>query len=205
MTPRHASGAALLALALTARASVGADAPAPGAYCPFPKQGETPRCLEPAQDEYREFFTALAAGEVRDDDVAKLEQDVASGSSSDTPYLALSSLSYGYYRLAERAAARAGEDPAVIARLQRWNALLARAYDVSERDPHYRAVVHEATQDLHERAPRVLLQCSDPAGGITECNSTEAVLRGFNRAGERVGLRGAIARLIERIFGKDDP
>jgi hypothetical protein len=50
-----------------------------------------------------------------------------------------------------------------------------------------------------------VLQCADAGGGISECNSTEAVLRGFNRAGERSGIRGALGRLIERIFGEDDP
>lgn len=204
MNPRAAGGAALLAVSLAARASLGGEAVARGAYCPFPKQGETPRCLEPARQEYREFFTAVDTGELTDADVSRLERDVASGAASTTPYLAISSLSYGYFRLAQRAAARPDEDPAVVARLQRWNALLAQAYATSESDADYRAAVHDAAQDLHERAPRVALECVDPDGRVTRCDSTAAVLRGFNRAGEQVGIRGALGRLIARILGGDD-
>jgi len=204
MRLRAAGGAALVALVLAARASLGAEAVAHGAYCPFPKAGEIPQCLEPAKREYQEFFTAVDADGVTDADVSRLERDVAAGAASKTPYLAISSLSYGYFRLAQRAAARPDEDPAVVARLERWNALLAQAYASSERDPDYRAAVREAAQDLHERAPRVALECLDPGGGVTKCDSTAAVLRGFNRAGEQVGIRGALGRLIERIFGGDE-
>jgi hypothetical protein len=175
----------------------------PGAYCPFPKKGETPQCLAPAKQEYAEFFTALDGGELSDADVSRLERDVASGAAAEAPYLAISSLSYGYYRLAQQAAANAGEDPAVVARLQRWNELLAEAYDVSEQDPGYRVAVRDAALDLQQRAPRVRLECIDERGRTTECNSTEAVLRGFNQAGEQIGIRGALGRLIQRMFGGD--
>jgi len=204
MNRRVAGSAALLALTLVARAGLGAETVARGAYCPFPKEGEIPQCLEPAKREYREFFTAVDTGALTDADASRLERDVASGASSQTPYLAISSLSYGYFRLAQRAAARPDEDPAVVARLQRWNALLAEAYATSERDADYRAAVQKAAQDLHDRAPRVVLECVDPDGRATKCDSTAAVLRGFNRTGEQVGIRGALGRLIGRIFGGDD-
>ena len=128
---------------------------------------------------------------------------MASGAAAEAPYLAISSLSYGYYRLAQQAAANAGEDPAVVARLQRWNELLAEAYDVSEQDQGYRVAVRDAALDLQQRAPRVRLECIDERGRTTECNSTEAVLRGFNQAGEQIGIRGALGRLIQRMFGGD--
>jgi len=174
----------------------------PGAYCPFPKKGEKPSCMEPAQQEYGEFFTALAEGdELSDEDVSRLERDVASGAKADTAYLAISSLSYGYFRLAQQAAANPGEDPAVVARLERWNELLAEAYDASSEDPTYREAVREAALDLQERAPAVVLDCANEHGETVACNSTEVVLRGFNRAGEQVGIRGALGRLLNRMLG----
>jgi hypothetical protein len=36
-----------------------------------------------------------------------------------------------------------------------------------------------------------------------DCTSTEVVLRGIQHTEERVGLRGALESLIERIFGRD--
>ena len=189
---------------LAAQVATGAGKVEPGAYCPFPKKGETPKCLEPAKQEYDEFFSALDEGELSEGDVSRLERDVASGAASKTPYLAISSLSYGYYRLAQRAAANAGEDPAIVARLQRWNELLSRAFDASAQDPAYRGAVREAALDLRVRAPSVSLQCINERDETTECTSTEAVLRGFNRAGEQLGIRGALDRLIQRMLGADD-
>jgi len=193
-----------LALALGVPAAFGSGEVQPGAYCPFPAKGETPQCLEPAKREYSEFFSALDEGDLSDDDVSRLEQDVASGVASDTPYLAISSLSYGYYRLAQRAVNNSEEDPRVVARLQRWNQLLAQAYDASAGDPSYRVAVHDAALDLQRRAARVQLQCADEKGQTTGCNSTEAVLRGFNRAEEQIGIRGALGRLIQRMLGGGD-
>jgi hypothetical protein len=198
------AGAILLPIALGAPLAFGAQEIEPGAYCPFPQEGETPECLEPAQDRYAEFFAALAAGDLSDEDVANLERDVASGAWSDTPYLAISSLSYGYYQLAQLAAANPDEDPAVVARLERWNELLVRAYDISGDDPSYRAAVREAALDLERRGPRVPLECVDERGQTTECNSTEAVLRGFNQAEEKIGIRGALGRLFQRVMGGGD-
>jgi hypothetical protein len=202
--PLAITGALVLALALGAAVAFGSGEVKPGAYCPFPKQGETPRCLEPAKEQYAEFFTALDEGEISDADASRLERDVASGAASDTPYLAISSLSYGYFRLAQQAAANADEDPAIIARLQRWNELLAQAYDTSAQDPGYRVAVRDAALDLQQRAPSVRLECVDERGRTAECDSTEAVLRGFNHAEEKVGIRGALGRLIQRVLGGND-
>jgi hypothetical protein len=196
------AGVALISLCITTPTALAAGDVKPGAYCPFPKKGEKPSCMAPAQEEYGEFFTALDEGaELSDGDVSRLERDVASGAKSDTAYLAISSLSYGYFRLAQQAAANPGEDPAVVARLQRWNQLLAEAYDVSAEDPSYRAAVHEAALDLQERAPAVELDCANERGETVGCYSTEVVLRGFNRAGEQAGIRGALDRLLNRMLG----
>jgi hypothetical protein len=194
-------GLAGLAGALVGSPTGAAEGGAAGSYCPFPKQGETPQCLQPAVAKYAEFFNGLDDGEVSDAEATRLERDVASGAASRTPYLAISSLSYGYYRLAKRAANNPNQDPAVVARLQRWNDLLAQAYEVSADDPRYRAAVREAATDLRDRAPRVQLQCLDERDVKVACTSTEVVLRGINRTQERVGLRGALENLIERFFG----
>lgn len=199
------AGVALISLCIATPPALAAGDVKPGAYCPFPKKGEKPACMEPAQQEYAEFFTALDEGEeLSDRDVSRLERDVASGAGSATAYLAISSLSYGYFRLAQQAAANPGEDPAVVARLQRWNELLAEAYDVSAENPEYRAAVHEAALDLQQHAPAVELDCANEKGETVACHSTEVVLRGFNRAGEQVGIRGALGRLLNRILGEDD-
>jgi hypothetical protein len=199
------TGALLLCGCLLAAPPAGAAGEIePGAYCPFPKKGETPSCMEPAQQEYGEFFTALDDGdELSEADVSRLERDVASGAKSDTAYLAISSLSYGYFRLSQQAAANPGEDPAVVARLQRWNELLGEAYDVSAADPAYRQAVREAALDLQQHAPAVELDCADERGETVACNSTEVVLRGFNRAEEQIGIRGALGRLLHRMLGGD--
>jgi hypothetical protein len=202
--PIAIAGAILLPIALGAPLAFGSDAIQPGSYCPFPQKGETPECLEPAQDQYAEFFTALAKGELSDEDAANLERDVASGPSAEAPYLAISSLSYGYYQLAQRAATNPDEDPAIVVRLQRWNELLVQAYDMGADDPSYRAAVREAALDLERRGPPVTLSCVDERGRTSDCNSTESVLRGFNRVEEQVGIRGALDRLFQRMRGGGD-
>ncbi|MBW2667478.1 MAG: hypothetical protein JRE13_14400 [Deltaproteobacteria bacterium] len=205
--PEHSFAiAAVLSLALAAEAAAGAATGevAPGAYCPFPEPGQAAACMAPAQQEYADFFSAVDAGEISDDDAAHLESEIASGATGKAPYLAISSLSYGYYRLAQRAAESPGEDPVVVARLQRWNELLSAAYDIGADDPNYRKAVRDAAHDLQQRAPAVVLACADERGHITECNSTEAVIRGINRTQEAVGIRGALERLLDRITGGDD-
>jgi hypothetical protein len=190
-----------LSIALPSSALAGKGDVAPGAYCPFPEPGQAPTCMEPAQQEYSDFFTALDDGDISDADTERLESEVAAGAAGGAPYLAITSLSYGYYRLAQRAAQSPAADPAVAARLQRWNELLSAAYDTSADDPNYRKAVQEAASDLQRRAPAVVLACADEAGHTTQCNSTEAVLRGINRTEETVGIRGALERLLDRMFG----
>jgi hypothetical protein len=194
---RSAVSAALFAgLVASTPAPAGADEIGPGAYCPLPEAGEKPACLEPARTEYGAFFAAVEGG-VDEPDSAQIEADVTGGGDSENAYLALSSLTYGYYRLAQRVAASPDADPTSIARLERWNALLARAYEASADDPRYREAVEAAAADLHRR---MRLHCADAAGAPAACDSTEAVLRGVDAAGREVGIRGALQRLLERLF-----
>ena len=111
---------------LVAAAPAVESRPPPGAYCPFPAEGEKPACLQPATEAYAEFFAELETGAMSEEGAARVEADLAAGAASDRSYMALSSLAYGYFKLAERAAAERG-DPEMLARLERWNALLARA------------------------------------------------------------------------------
>ena len=171
-----------------------------GAYCPLPPPGQAPHCLAPAKAAYGDFFTALEAGVPADSATARVESDVAAGAVSENAYLALSSLAYGYWRLSERAAA-AQADPALALRLERWNALLREAYATNADDARYRAAIREAALDLRRNAPPVRLRCVAADGVTSECDSTEAVLRGIDTAAGEVGLRGAVERVLERMFG----
>ena len=199
---RGAALAALGCLLLAQGVSAASGERKVGAYCPLPEKGEIPRCLAPAQENYGDFFDALSAGDPSAAQVAQVEAEVARGAAGADAYLALSSLSYGYFRLADRAAATPGEDPEIVARLERWNGLLARAYEASPDDDRYREAVRLAAADLHNRVD-FPLSCSDARGEPIACNSTESVLRGFNAASERVGVRGALARMFERFFGSE--
>ena len=198
------AAAAAIAWGLASGGARAAGDATPGAYCPFPVEGEVPKCLAPARDEYQQFFGALDTGSAVDADLARVEADVAAGPESERAYLALSSLAYGYYRLSQRAAAAPDGDPAVVARLERWNALLATAFDASADDARYRAAVREAALDLRDRAPPVRIGCVDAAGASVPCDSTEAVMRGLDAAAGEVGLRGGLEHLLERIVGAGD-
>jgi hypothetical protein len=193
--------AALLALPLGAHDVRGAGGNQPGAYCPLPKKNETPRCLEPAIAEYSEFFSAIEEEDVTGTRLARLEGDLAAGAEAENAYLALSSLAYGYYRLSQRVAAADDTDPRFLARLERWNALLAVAYEASGDDIDFRQAVREAALDLQRNAPPVRLRCVDERGETMACDSTDAVMRGIDAAANEVGIRGALERLLERILG----
>jgi len=192
--------AAALAAVSPAPAAEPGDAAKPGAYCPLPEAGERPRCLDPAVERYGEFFTALDEGSLDDADAARLEEELARAEGSPASYLALSSLSYGYFRLARKAAKDPAADPAVVTRLARWNELLGRAYEAS-RDPAYREAVEAAAEDLHARARGVSMECVGAQGHATRCDATEMALRRLRMGREAAGLRGALSRLVDRVFG----
>lgn len=199
---RLCTGAALAALLGATAVARGAGEVAPGAYCPLPEPGKTRECLEPARGRYGGFFEGLESGEPSDEAVAQVEADLAQGG-GERAYLALSTLAYGYYRLADLAAATPGEDPAIVARLKGWNALLARAYAGAE-DPDYRRAVRSAAVDLSEHSRAVQVDCIDARGEPIECTSTEAVLRGLDQTSGEVGIRGSLQRILERLTGGDD-
>jgi len=190
----------LIALAPAgARGADAASAGKSGAYCPLPEPGQPAECLAPAQSRYQPFFGALEQGSFDPEAAARIERDLAPG--SDAPYDALSSLAYGYYRLARRAAADPDADPVLIARLERWNDLLARAYEKSGADPAFQAAVRSAATDVQHRAPAVGLRCLDEWGDVTTCSSTEAVVRGMDALRDEAGVRGQLSRLLSKLFG----
>lgn len=205
---RAALAAAWLAIAPAASVRAAEEEPRaaqPGAYCPLPEKGEVPRCLSPAKDAYGDFFDAVEQGALEDEEgseaaLATVEEAVARGPGEAQAYLALSSLSYGYWRLAQRAAADADADPEIVERLARWNDLLARAYAADPENAEYRAAVRHAAEELSERA-RVTVPCRDAQGEATDCRSTESVVRGIHAASEEVGIRGALGRLLGRVLG----
>ena len=205
MQRRRSVASFVMAGVLAAASARGAGPVRPGAYCPFPKPGEKPACMLPAKQEYGEFFTALDGnGAANDAALARVEADVAAGAASENAYLALSSLAYGYYRLSQQAAETPSNDPEIVARLERWNALLADAYAASPQDAPFQASVREAALDLQRRSPKVALSCLDQAGARVACDSTDAVVRDIDRLRDEVGVRGALARLLDRFFGESD-
>lgn len=193
----------VVGVCLLASGAARAGGTGPGAYCPLPEKGEVRTCLAPAQETYADFFAALE-GDADDEALSGVEAAVARGAREERAYLALSSLAYGYYRLARRAAASDTTDPRVTSRLARWNDLLARAYRESPGDARYRAAVRQAAEDLSVRAP-IRLPCRDDHGRPAACSSTESVLRGIDAARDEVGIRGALARVIRRFFGGSGP
>ena len=201
---RGRAAATLLALLLVAplasRAAEGEIGP--GSYCPLPREGEKPSCLEPAVAEYGEFFRAVDSGSIDAAELARVEGAVASGAASPQGYLALSSIAYGYYRLSQQAARTPEVDPAIAARLERWNALLGQAYDASQSDA-WRTAVRAAALDLHRNAPSVPT-CRDAQGAEVTCDSTDALMREIDAKAGEVGFRGGLERLLERILGEED-
>jgi hypothetical protein len=89
----------------------------------------------------------------------------------------------------------------VVARLERWNALLSRAYASSPQDARFQDSVREAALDLQRRAPPVELSCLDESGGRVRCDSTEAG-RATRRLRDQVGVRGALSRLLGASSGR---
>lgn len=192
-------GAVLLRAAL---ASAGDAAPGKaGAYCPLPPPGQPAKCLAPAQARYEDFFQGVDRGEVDDRLAERVEADVAARERDVAAYDALSTLTHAYYALARRAAQAPSIDVTTRERLERWNALFARAYAQSPEDDAWREALHAAANDLHAKAPPVGLRCEDANGKETRCASTEGVLRSMDAERDASGVRGQLAALIARLFG----
>jgi hypothetical protein len=198
------AGVACLAAAPPAAAADPGEAPHAGQYCPLPQAGEKPRCLAPAETEYREFFAALDQGKVSDQDTARIEATLSDARRDEDDYLALSSLTYGYWRLAREAAARPGADAEIAARLQSWNRLLSAAYAREPADDPFRSAVRRAATDLRENAPDVETECVDDEGRAVTCSATASLVDQLDAA-DRVGVRGALAHILERWFGAGEP
>lgn len=176
-----------------------AGAAQPGAYCPLPKKGEKPVCLAPAQAKYEAFFAGLDGGKLSGAAAAAVESDLTGDSPLQDTYLALSSLTYGYWRLAEQVGAAPDADPALLARLQHWNDLLLDLYGESRSDPRFQAAVREAAVDLHRRTPALAKHCphSYPGG----CDHTEELVRALAAIDGTASVRSPLSQLLERLVG----
>jgi hypothetical protein len=209
---RHGARVLMLTLGLSllaAPADPADDSRRPGAYCPFPedlKKGEVPTCFTPAQQQYPEFLEAVESGRIDDPGVARLEQQLEAADSGESDYLALASLAYGYFRLAERAAHSERPNPALVARLNSWNHLLSGLYENTATPPELRTAVRDAARDLHERAPAVDTSCPPGADGDS-CQTTGLLLQTLRRIDDPAGtygVRGALGKLLDRVRGGDD-
>lgn len=192
---RAGPGLATLALAATAgappAAGVGGDPAQPGSYCLLPdRPGGERRCLAPARQRYGELFESLEEGGAPPPEASQeVERELETGGPGAV--LALSSLSYAYWRIALRAAETEEMDPALADRLEEWNRVLATAYERHRHEPELRHEIHTAAADLEARAPESV----EPARGL---------LGRLDDVDGRLGLRGAIRRVLERVFGGDD-
>jgi hypothetical protein len=156
--------------------------------------------------EYSDFLAAVDSGQVDDPKVNELERTLRSGGTVQNRSLALSSLAYGYFMLAERAAAEEHPDPVLVARLQRWNELLGGVYEDEDTDPEFRSAVREAAIDLHARAPAVPAEC-EPGSDGQDCQTTGVLLATLRRIDDpsgETGVRGALSKLLGRMFEDDE-
>ena len=177
-----------------------------GSYCPFPAAGEKPVCFAEVEHQFGDFLQAVDAGKIDSAELVEVEDRLKTGPTEAERTLALSSLAYGYFMLAERAAAAEHPDPALVARLQRWNELLGAVYADAKGEPGFRTAIRDAARDLHARAPAVPAPCDEVADG-EPCRNGGAVLdtlRGIDDPEAESGLRGALGRLLARML-QDPP
>jgi len=187
---RAAAVVAAAVLLPSAPHAAGDDPSKAGAYCPLPEPGQVPQCLAPAKARFGDFFAAVEAGGVDDSESLQLEAALASSAAGEEAYLALSSLTYGYFRLAQRAAADPRARPELAARLDRWNQILLRAYSENESNPEFQRAVRLAAGDLDSKAPDIA-----PRGSLLQLIS--------QADGRSSGMRGALEGLVGRIFGEE--
>ncbi|MGH0036990.1 MAG: hypothetical protein ACQGVK_18340 [Myxococcota bacterium] len=182
---------AALALPGPVHGAESGDPSEPGAYCGLPEPGEVPTCLQPAQARYSDLFVALDEGGDLEKAADSVESDLAR--TGEDAYLALSSLAYAYWRLASTAARTEVVDPEVAARLEEWNDLLSHVYHKSEDDLEFRHAVRDAARDLEARTST---QGFRPAEGLIDR---------LDRAQEQLGVRGAVKRVLNRVFEPGHP
>ncbi len=177
-----------------------------GAYCPLPAPGETPVCQAPARERYGAFFAAVEAGDIDPAQMVQIEAALTRSGDGDegAAYLALSSLVYGYYRLALDAGAVPGSEPRLQARLVRWNQLLTRVYGADDTPPALKAAVRTAAEDLEKRVSTVGVTCT--AGRVEDCENATGLVGALSAIDEGTSMRSPLSRLIERLLGPpDDP
>jgi len=170
-----------------------------GAYCPIPEPGETPVCQEPARERYGEFFEAVEAGRIDPAQTAQIEAALTHSGDEGAAYLALSSLAYGYYRLAHQTGGQPGSDPRLQARLVQWNELLAGVYGDESTSPALKQAVRAAAEDLERRVPTVGVTCT--AGHVEECESLTGLVGALTAIDENTSVRSPLSRLVERLLG----
>jgi hypothetical protein len=183
------------------QAASGSEAGKAGAYCPLPAPGQKPSCLAPAQQEYGAFFAAVQEGRVEPTASDLVEADLAGASGTERAYLALSSVSYGYFRLAEQIGVRPDADPILLARLARWNDLLLGLYGQSNLDPGFRAAIRDMANDLHRHT--VGLQPSCAATEFEHCGQTAELVRAMASMDRSTGVRSPLAQILQRMLGPE--
>jgi hypothetical protein len=172
-----------------------------GAYCPLPEPGETPTCQVPARERYGDFFDAVEDGRIDPAQMAQIEAALTGSGDGDegAAYLALSSLTYGYYRLAHAAGREPGTNRRLQARLVRWNELLARVYGDESTPPALKQAVRDAAEDLARRVPGVGVTCT--AGNAEDCENATGLVGVLTAIDDRTSVRNPLTRLIERLLG----
>ena len=192
-------------LLVVSRVAAGDDPSAAGAYCPFPEPGQKAACLAPAENRYPGFLDSADSGALDDVAAARIEADLTASATSADAYLALSSLAYAYYRLAQFEAADPGADPGLVARLEHWNGIMSSVYRDASNDPRLRSAVFEAAADLHARVPAADGDCEKGASGGA-CGSTSGLMQTLRSAddfSEHRGVRGALSRMLSRMLGRE--
>lgn len=182
-----------------ADAGSSSDPRAVGAYCPLPAPGERPSCLAPAQQAYGSFFAAVQEGRIEPTASDLVEADLAGAAGSERAYLALSSMSYGYFRLAEQIGVRPDADPILRARLARWNDLLLELYGQSNLDPAFREAIRDMANDLHRNTVGLRPSCASTA--FAQCGEAEDLVRAMAAMDGRTGVRSPLAQILQRMLG----
>ena len=161
-----------------------------------------------ARSEYPGFIASAEGGELDATAAHRLESDLgANVEATDRTYLALSSLAYAYYRLAQRAANDPNQRDVLADRFTHWNAIWTRLYEDSG-DPNLRLAGREAAEDLYRRTPRTdeasCQGCSTSPVSNDAPGALLATLRGADQRAADNGVRGALSRLLARLRGTDD-
>ena len=193
----------LLAGVLLATSVRGAGEIRPGAYCPFPKPGETPACMLPAKQAYGEFFAALDAERRRRRRRARARRSGRRGGRQLRERLPRALVARLWLLPALAAGRRDAEQRSGDRGAPRALECAARAAPTptSPQDASFQDSVREAALDLQRRSPKVALSCLDESGAACPATRPTPCVRDIDRLRDEVGVRGALARLLGRFFG----